>query len=381
MKILLLPSWYPTNENKINGIFFKEQAEALLRYGVDIRVLTINLLSIKEVLKRKQIGLEIVNENGVKVYRYTNYNYFPRMTSLYLKYYGVLVKKLIKEIESYEGKIDIVHIHSALDAGLAYSLSKIEIPYVVTEHSTKYSRKLIKNIEEKYLFNVFKKAKSVIVVGCGLKEEIKKYVENSEIIIIPNMVSLERKDIKIGMNNRFRFFSLGLLSKKKGMDILIESFYKYSKELDNVELYIGGSGEEAEALKRLIKKYELEGKIKLLGKLNREEVQQNMANCNAFILASRHETFGIVYLEAMLYGKPVIATKTGGPDTFITKETGILIPVEDIDATGRAMIDIKDNIGRYRANDISDYCIENFKEENICKKLVEVYENVISKKN
>ncbi|MBM6860685.1 glycosyltransferase family 4 protein, partial [Clostridium saudiense] len=71
MKVLLIPSWYPDDRNPINGIFFKEQGEALVKRGIDVIVLTINLISLSEFGKRKDLGLRINYENGLKVYRYT----------------------------------------------------------------------------------------------------------------------------------------------------------------------------------------------------------------------------------------------------------------------------------------------------------------------
>ena len=148
MKILLLPSWYPTEENLLDGIFFKEQAEALVNNGVEVVVLSIKLVSLSMIGKNTlRKGLSITEENGVKVYRYTTYNYFPKLTNLYLKFYGKIVKKLINKIINEEKGISLVHIHSAIDAGIAYNISKVELPYVITEHSTKYERGILNNVQ------------------------------------------------------------------------------------------------------------------------------------------------------------------------------------------------------------------------------------------
>lgn len=385
MKILLLPSWYPNKEKPLNGIFFKEQAEALNKEGIEVIVLSVNIKDIRQInFKEKLNSLEVSNENGIKVYRYNTYNYFPKMQELYFKYYSRIVEKIIKYIILNENNIDLVHIHSALDMGIAYSKSNLNIPYVITEHSTKYSRNLINKVQRKYLPKVFQNAERVISVGNGLKEEISKYTSNNSIEIIPNLVNMINKRVnqdEITQIKKFRFFSLGFLTHKKGMDLLIEAFNLGKEELKDVELFIGGDGEEMNNLKALINKYKLNDNIFLLGLLDRKEVAINMQQCDCFILASRFETFGIVYIEAMNYGKPVIASITGGPDTFINDKCGILVENENIEEIKDAMINMINNYEKYDKKYISSFCENNFSGKVIANKLISVYREVIESKN
>lgn len=385
MKVLLLPSWYPDIEKPLNGVFFKEQAEALSKEGVEVIVLSINIKDIRQInFSEKLNSLEINNENNVKVYRYNTYNYFPKIQELYLNYYSRLVNKMIKKIIVEEGNIDLIHIHSALDMGIAYLKSDINIPYIITEHSTKYSRNIINNTQKKYLSNVFSEAKRVLVVGNGLKKDISKYIDSSRIEVIPNLVKMPEIDImknKRKSGKKFRFFSLGFLTYKKGMDLLIEAFNLGKDQLKDVELLIGGNGEEMNKLKSLISKYNLNDSIFLLGELNREEVAINMEECDCFILASRFETFGIVYIEAMNYGKPVIASITGGPDTFINEKCGLLVQNENIDEIKNAMIKMINDYDKYDKDYISRFCKNNFSEKTVANKLISIYREVIKDKD
>lgn len=381
MKILILPSWYPDDEKPLNGIFFKEQAEALVKENIEVIVLSINIKDIRKInFKKKLNSLEITNENGVKVYRYNTYNYFPKLQEFYLNYYSKLVEKLINKIIINEGNIDLIHIHSALDMGIAYAKSKINIPYIITEHSTKYSRNIINKTQKKYLPYVFNKAEKVISVGKGLKEEIEKYSGNKRVDIIPNLVNMPKQYISSEKvkKEKFRFFSLGFLTYKKGMDLLVEAYNLAKDELEDVELFIGGDGEERNNIQALIDKYDLNDRIILLGELSREEVAKNMIECDSFILASRFETFGIVYIEAMNYGKPVIATRTGGPDTFLNEKCGILVENENVEEIKKAMIKMKNTYDEYDKKYISEFCENNFSEKVIAQKLISVYKEVIN---
>lgn len=378
MKVLLLPSWYPDDKNSLNGIFFKEQAEALVKEGIEVIVLSINIVSLSEFGKNKlKKGIQKSLENGVIVYRYYTYNYFPRITELYLRYYGYILNKLIKNIIKEHSDIDLIHIHSAIDAGIAYIKSKLSLQYVITEHSSKYQRGILNQTQKKYLYKVFNNAKKVIVVGNGLREAISEYVDVEKIEVIPNSVSLNRQSTNIDKTKKkFRFFSLGVLTKTKGMDLLIEAFSDNRKKLDNCEIYIGGDGIEYLNLKKQIDKLGLQNSIKLLGKLDRIDVAYHMSNCDAFVLASRFETFGIVFLEAMIYGKPVIGSKTGGPDTFINEENGIVIDVENKKQLGEALVNIYENIQKYDSEKIYQYCNDNFNEKVISNKVINIYKQI-----
>lgn len=383
MKIFLLPSWYPSKEKPLDGIFFKEQAEALVKDDVEVVVINVVIKSLHDFGKEKNSGqLQCYSENGVKVYKYVTYNYFPRLIEFYLRYYGKTLCRVFNEVCKLEGDPDLVHIHSAIDVGIAYTKSKLKFPYVITEHSTKYARNILNDTQKKYLKDVFQGAKDIMVVGTGLKREISKYVSENRIKIMYNPVIMpEIKIEKDESKDKFRFFSLGLLSNKKGMDALIKSYNKYKKELEGTELYIGGNGEEYNNLKSLIESYNLQENVHLLGALNRDEVSYHMKNCDCFTLASRFETFGIVFVEAMYYGKPVIGTRTGGPDSFVNDSCGILVDIDDIDAIGSAMVKIKNSYDDYDAEEIKKYCERNFSEKVIVNKVKNIYSEVIGEEN
>ena len=94
-------------------------------------------------------------------------------------------------------------------------------------------------------------------------------------------------------------------------------------------------------------------------------------------MPSRFETFGVVFAEAMYMGKPVIASITGGPDSFVTKETGILVPVNDTKAVVEAMIKIKHNYNSYNSDYIKKFAVNTFSKSTICKQIVEEYKKIL----
>ena len=118
---------------------------------------------------------------------------------------------------------------------------------------------------------------------------------------------------------------------------MIEAFHQANFNND-VYLYIIGEGHLHPNLQKMINTFGLNEQIKLLGMMNRNEIGQIMQKSDAFVLASRVETFGVVYIEAMLAGLPVIATACGGPEEFVDEDNGILIPVDNVELLAKAMI-------------------------------------------
>ena len=109
-------------------------------------------------------------------------------------------------------------------------------------------------------------------------------------------------------------------------------------------------------------------------------MSRQITESDCFILTSRRETFGIVYIEAMAKGKPVIATICGGPESFVNESNGLLIPAEDVEAITKAIDYMVDHLDQYDGEAIRHFCQENFSEEAISKQILSLYEEVINNK-
>ena len=156
------------------------------------------------------------------------------------------------------------------------------------------------------------------------------YIPN---IVDTNLFSYANKDNK----NTFLFVSVGSLIYGKRMDLTIEAFIDAFKGSDKVFLTIFGEGPERQKLEELVRINKMEKQIKLMGMQSRKVIADYLKECDCFVLASQTETFGVVYIEAMASGLPVIATKCGGPESFVNEENGVLIPVDNKDALVTAM--------------------------------------------
>ncbi|HAI70548.1 MAG TPA: glycosyl transferase family 1, partial [Gammaproteobacteria bacterium] len=140
-----------------------------------------------------------------------------------------------------------------------------------------------------------------------------------------------------------RILTVGRLTYYKGHEILIRAM----AQVNNAQLLIVGTGERRQRLENLISELNLAHKIKLLGYCSDAELIALLASCDCFCLPSleRTEAFGVVLLEAMRYAKPIIASAIPGSGVpWVVKESGRLVPPQDISALTQALQEMVDNL-------------------------------------
>ncbi|EHI98224.1 glycosyl transferase group 1 [Clostridium sp. DL-VIII] len=387
MHIMVIPSWYSSPRNKVHGSFFKEQFKALSNSNEKITVAYNEIWPITRFGRiHEKRGMNFNIEDNLRTYRYKDYNYLPK-NPLMFKSFNKRMDKLYQEIVKNEGKVDIIHAHSAFWGGIAaaYLSKKYNIPLVITEHSSLKYAKYAKESYNKYIFAAYEEADCLIAVGSGLKKELQEYV-NKPVEVIHNMVDLslfyvdENNVQDVPLQKEFKFFSCAFLEEGKGMEFLIEAFAETFKG-ENTTLRIGGDGSVKSSLSKLIEKLNMKEQIKLLGALSREEVSMEMRKCDVFALPSEHETFGVVYIEALACGKPVIGADNGGAEDIIREENGIIVKKKDVKDLAKALKRIKDNYNMYDKNQIREKTVCSYSEKVLVESLKGVYKKVYEGNN
>jgi len=172
-----------------------------------------------------------------------------------------------------------------------------------------------------------RKADVVACVSQYSKEQAKK-LGARRTVIIPNGVDTIKFKVKsenLKMRKKIRIITTSSLIPRNGLDTLIDAVALLPKRFD-WGLVIAGDGPEEDNLKLQMKKYKLEKKIKLLGRVENRKIPTLLASADLFVRLSRKEGFGVSFLEAMAAGVPIIATSIGGiPDFVIDGKTGMLV--------------------------------------------------------
>ncbi len=130
---------------------------------------------------------------------------------------------------------------------------------------------------------------------------------------------------------------VGRLDETKGVPDLWEAFERAARQREDLLLVVAGAGELASDLARRVRASGLASRVRLAG--FRRDAAQLFAAADLFVLPARHEAFGIVLLEAMASGTPILATRTGGiPEIVEDGRTGILVAPRDTAAMGAALL-------------------------------------------
>lgn len=216
-----------------------------------------------------------------------------------------------------------MHAHCALWGGYAAKLiaEKYKIPYIISEHSSSYGLGKIKSWEEKYIRSAMENASLITTVSRGFSNTIQEYTNVQNIEVIPNFIDMDFFTLPPNRieGEKFIFTSIGWLNKNKGFDLLIRAFHRAFKDQENVYLNIVGRGSERNNLLKIIKELRLENRVNLLGELNRQQIRDILWKSHCLVLASYVETFGIVLIEALATGIPVIASDTDDQVTLLQK--------------------------------------------------------------
>ena len=384
--ILIIPSWYPTEQNKISGSFFREQAQSLNRYGHRIGVIYPQFRPLRKInqLLNGHYGLKIKDDAGLMTLRWHDVVWIPR-NKRYFRF--AWIHNGLKLFESYRerhGLPDIIHVHSMLPAGMLAKRikDKYHIPFIVTEHVSRIFNKEIDNQEKKWITEIVKQSSANIAVSQTFSQKLQADFEG-EWLSIPNMVWDKFLKFPISIDTPFEkpftFITVAGINnpKTKGHIDLIQAFAQEFSEDDNLRLYIVGGGAGFDDVQAYVNHQNLESRIQLLGALPREDVVARIAESDVFVLASHYETFGVAVIESLALGKPVVATRCGGPDEIITPDNGLLVPIQSPHELGRAMRQIMNNITQYNPYKIREDCAGKYSEQSIVSQLNEVYERVI----
>lgn len=208
---------------------------------------------------------------------------------------------------------------------------------------------VISKILEGKLMPLLYKKKKIITVSPSSKHDIEKLGFRSKNITINHNGVNKINNAKHKKTIHPSFVYVGRLKGYKNLDILIEAIYELTKKYPDAKLSIAGTGEKHKDLKKLIKNYNIEKSVKLLGKVSETEKYKLFSESWAALHPSNIEGWGITVLEANSCGTPVIASNVNGlKDSVRNGKTGLLVHPNKINSWINAMEKIIENKMLYR---------------------------------
>ena len=221
----------------------------------------------------------------------------------------------------------------------------------------------------------------VLPVSYALQKAIEQYGIHARFQVIPNVADTSlffpaahlRED---GGPKRILF--VGQLVEVKGLSCLLEALSRLSQKRRDWHLDIVGNGKGRTEYERLAVDLKLCDKVTFHSLKTKCEVAEFMRRADLFVLPSLCETFSAPAAEALASGTPVLATRCGGPEEFVNKDVGLLVPSGDNDAFCEGLDWMLDHLHLYSPGRTSEYAMERFSAERVGAQLHGIYESLSS---
>ena len=303
------------------------------------------------------------------------------------QYVASFESAIFEEVNSW--KPDIIHAQHLWTT--AYAASKLSIPYVATAHGTDLMGFRWYEEWRAMALEGAAKANAIIAVsGEVARDTLDLYeVPKDRIHTIWNgfdteifrVMSLKRDEVvkKYGIEYGIEFLITftGKLAEFKGIDVLLQAAATYENALGNVSTLIVGDGGLLSELQALARELDLQG-VHFLGHKAQDEVARIMNVSDLAVVPSRVEPFGLVAIEALACGTPVVATNQGGLPEFVNESVGALVAVDDAQGLAEAVVrEIKADSKRIKGPAAAEYARKGFSWSTQVGKMIELYETTI----
>jgi len=345
-RIVIVTPWYPSAHDPVAGIFVQAQARALAQLH-EVAVIAPDYRGLRAVARSGLRRPHAAPTDDFPVLSPVVVGPVPRSKSVTSITYARAVRRALAELAATWGIPDILHAHVVLPAGHATAAAarSLSIPFVLTEHWTRFDELLRWPATQRLVRRTLTSAARVVAVGPVLAARVSSVAPLSPVVEIGNAVDTDfyrsvPDPRKRDGGTPVRLVLIGILDARKGVDTLLAAAAECRTRGVKTELAIVGDGPLRSELSRLTTALGLEDAVRFHGVLTPIEVRCRYEWCDAVIVASRFETFGMTVAEGLASGRPVIATRCGGPEFIIEPGAGHLVPVGDVLALADAITEL-----------------------------------------
>ncbi len=400
MKVLFIVTAYPRHEGDVITPWMGETIVQLKKAGVTVEVLAPSYkgsttsvidgilvhrfryaLESMETLTHDMPALERISRN-------------PLMLSLLPAY--IAAGSAAARRVAHEGDFDVVHAFWPIPHGIfgvaARNASRAAL--VSTFFSAELTWKgIARKIFGPILKNIVDHSDAITVISSYTGTRLREFAPNVETVTIPfGAAAVSRAEASgnalRGVDDKFELLFVGRLVKRKGVDVLLRAA-KLLESDPRLRIRIVGGGPEGESLKALAQTLKLSS-VSFDGVVDSQTIARRFGECDALVLPAivtetgDTEGLGVVLIEAMGYGKPVIASSAGGiVDIVANGDTGLLVPPGDADALAQAIRRAMDNPEELAsiARRGTEFADKRFGWDAIVSDLKDVYQTAVRRRS
>ncbi|CAI8699193.1 MULTISPECIES: glycosyltransferase [Pseudomonas] len=391
-KVLVLSHMYPREYNMVGGIFVHEQVKALRAQGIDARVVsgepfwinTINPKAIKRALDiyRAQKVCEWEEHEGVPLIC------FPYIVSSLLPFQAhatTYTHGLMRYAEWLRAdfEFELIHAHTAYTDGTAGRrlASKLNIPLVITEHTGPFTTLTRTRYLRRMTQKALNAADKVIAVSSALLWDIRQQVKlkaGVDTQVIANLVDTELFNEQATQRGELiHLLWVGHFVPVKRVPVLLEAFAAAFQQEPRLRLRLAGSGEGLEDAQALVQSLGIAQVVEFSGRASRTQLVDYYRECDFLVISSESETFGVVAIEAMSCGRPVLTTRCGGPAEIVSHpQLGHVVGMSAQELT-QGMLAMAQQRGAFNSKVIRKVTELKFSSASIAQEIANVYSTSI----
>jgi len=381
MHILALPKWYPGRHDPQMGDFIRKQ---MLAVAGQVQVSVVSVAQLED-LETSELQ-ELDERDGMWELRcYYRPDRSPsravRKLVNFMRYRKAASNALARFLAE-RGKPDLIHAHILTRAVLMarWFSGRWGVPYIVSEQSSVYldgtwlaKHGWAKTLDRSLLGN----AAAITAVSSHLGSAMEKLKLCQAPTVVPNVIP--GTDLPLpaaGSANDFMMVA-DLVDKTKNISGVLRALEIAKTKGHDLRLTVIGDGDDREMLHALAVSLGVEQNVNWLGRLPNSGVLQHIATTGSVIINSNVETFSVVTGEALALGKPVIATRCGGPEAFIVPGNGVLIAPKDDAGLSEAMIAMAAEHANYSPATVRATVSGRFSPQAVASGFLSVYQRVL----
>lgn len=262
------------------------------------------------------------------------------------------------------------------------------VPFVYTEHSTWYRRGIAPVESKPTLRNVLRESSRTIAVSDDLLRDMTAFAGMSSdcSIVHPNtfddLFEVSEPNWTYDEKRPLRLLTVASLEEKKGIDVLLDAVKILATipAMPDFLVSIFGDGPSRDVLLRRAEELDISGIVSFEGTADKDRLIREYDQADIFVLPSRFETFGVVVIEALSRGCPVVVTRSGGPEKFVTSRDGEICDAGDtIELADSILLAIK-KLHTYNRSEIRASAIERWGGDAFLRFMRGVYQQAIEDK-
>ena len=379
--VLVLTPWYPTREYRYGGVFVQEYAKSV-RSCWNVVVLH-TAAAYRDIPgwwaaeKETDQGLTGGVPSYRPVLRRSRVRGFNRLR------YWCSLHHTVRTIVAEHGPPELVHAHVYSAGTMALRIGRIyRIPVVISEHSSAFSRGLLSVSELARARSVFRRVDAVLPVSDALRDTLERLGVIARFQVVPNVVDTDLfkyRPHELMAGGRMRLLAVSSLVELKGLRVLFRALVSTPMLGRIWHLDVVGSGPEAIDHQRVVEDLGLAKDVTFHGQLNKEQIAAMMSTADLFILPSLFETFSVVTAEALASGVPVVATRCGGPEGYVTDRSGVLVLPGDAAVLSEGIARACDHLATFDRAAIADTARARFRPERVGSMIGDLYSSLLER--